>query len=350
VATASSVAGRAPAAALIDAHDPVWGRFVEAHPDRLPIHDPAWLRVLAGAYGFRPFVISITDGAGGIEAGIPLMEVHDAIRGRRWIALPFTDCCPPLCARPAAARHLADAVARAAEDDGVSSVEVRAPLTDWTATAVATAHDLDLSPGLATLQRGFTASTRRNVRKAQREQLVVRRAEREDDLVEVYYGLHLRTRRRLGVPMQPRRFFRSLWRNVLDTGRGELLLVSSNGVPVAGAVFLRAGGTVMYKYAASDERAWALRPNNVLIAEAIRRAAEEGYRRFDFGRSDFADAGLRSFKIGWGAAERPLVYSCLGDAAASTGVRGGRLLGKVIRRSPTAVCRIIGECLYRYAA
>jgi CelD/BcsL family acetyltransferase involved in cellulose biosynthesis len=128
------------------------------------------------------------------------------------------------------------------------------------------------------------------------------------------------------------------------------LLASADGAPIAGAVFLRSGPTAMYKYGASDERAWRLRPNNLILAEAIRRAAEDGCSRFDFGRSDFADAGLRAFKLGWGATERPLVYSSLGGGVASTGARGRGLLRRVIRRSPSAVCCIIGECLYRYAA
>ena len=59
----------------------------------------------------------------------------------------------------------------------------------------------------------------------------------------------------------------------------------------------------------------------------------------------------RAFKAGWGAREIPLVYTRIGGQAARLGRgRASAALGHVIRRSPTAVCRALGEVLYRYAA
>jgi CelD/BcsL family acetyltransferase involved in cellulose biosynthesis len=350
VATHSRVAGQAADAVVLDAYDHRWRAFADAHPDRLPAHGPAWLDTLAEAYGFRPFVLAVTAPSGSLEAGIPVMEVRDPFRGRRWIGLPFTDCCPPLATSAGAAVRLTEGLARAAADAGIRRVEVRAPLSGWGQSTVATLQQLDLSPGSEAVQRSFSSLARRNIRKARRDGVALRHAESVDDLIEVYYRLHLRTRRRLGVPIQPRRFFRSLWRHMLEPGLGELLLASADGVPIAGAVFLRAGRTVVYKYGASDERGWRLRPNNLLMAEAIRRAAEEGYSTFDFGRTDVAHTGLRSFKLGWGATEHALVYSRLDGHRASSGPSGGRLLAGIIRRSPARVCRMIGERLYRYAA
>src|SRR2546430_13324141 len=53
-------------------------------------------------YGFRPFVLGVSEVPGELEAGLPLLEVKDPIRGRRWVALPFTDRCPPLQSSSAA--------------------------------------------------------------------------------------------------------------------------------------------------------------------------------------------------------------------------------------------------------
>src|SRR5205823_5278110 len=129
-------------------------------------------------------------------------------------------------------------------------------------------------PGYEAVERSFSAMTHRNISKARRVGLEVRVAEHEDDLVRLFYGLQLRTRRRLGLPVQPRRFFRLLWRHGLERGLGHALLVLERGRPIAGAVFLVERDTVVYKYGASDERAWSLRPNNLLFAEAIRQACD----------------------------------------------------------------------------
>jgi CelD/BcsL family acetyltransferase involved in cellulose biosynthesis len=348
MATRSDVAAAAVPGGVLAAGDPRWARFVDAHPDALPFHHPAWSAALAGSYGFRPFVVSVDDPDGELAGGIPLMEVRDPVRGRRWMALPFTDRCPPLIAGTEAEPRLAVALERAAAGAGVSTVQVRWPMAGLTPGTVATFQELDLSPGPEALERGFSSAARRNTRKARREGVVVRRAGSAAEL-DAYYALHLLSRRRLGVPVQPRGFFRQLWQHMLEPGRGHVLLAYAGGEPIAGVVLLYAGQTVIYKYGASDARSWGLRPNNLLFTEAIRWAAEAGYTRFDFGRSDFADEGLRSFKLGWGAVEEPLVYATLGDAGAGA-ASGGELLGRVIKRSPPVVCRAVGELLYRYAA
>jgi CelD/BcsL family acetyltransferase involved in cellulose biosynthesis len=340
-----------PAVALA-ATDPRWARFVTARPDALPYHHPSWVATLEACYGFRPFVVAVAGAGDEIEAGLPVMEVVHRPRGRaRWVALPFTDRLPVLATGPAAERALAEALPAAAAEAGVATVQVRAPLPGLASAQVAVQHVLDLAPGPDALASGFSSAARRGVRKARREGVEIRVATTEDDLAGAYYLLHLETRRRLGVPVQPRRFFRLLWRQVLAPGHGRLLLAWADGAPIAGAVFLEAGRTVIYKYGASDAAAWGRRPNNLLFAEAIASAAERGFAAFDFGRSDLEDTGLRAFKAGWGAEERPLVYAgTRGAEPASAPGAAGQALARIIRRSPPAVCRGLGEALYRYAA
>jgi len=183
--------------------------------------------------------------------------------------------------------------------------------------------------------------------------LTVRLGDRPEDLVETFYRLHLKTRRRQGVPIQPRRFFHLLWRHAIATGLGSVLVVEAAGTPIAAAVFLQANGTVIYKFGASDEDAWSLRPNHLLFWHAIRSACESGAKRFDWGRTDLDNEGLRSFKRSWGAEEIPLEYCSMlprsGAAGAQHGL-SGRVLGAMIRRSPETVGRLVGEALYRFVA
>jgi CelD/BcsL family acetyltransferase involved in cellulose biosynthesis len=332
--------------------DARWDRFVGMRDEGLPFHRWAWLEVLAESYGFRPIAAVLASPSGALCAGLPLMEVRDRIRGRRWIALPFTDRCPVLAESATAAKALVGALAAAARKEGVR-LEVRSQVEGegLAAGVVAVRHELDLTSGYEAVERGFSAMTYRNIAKALRAGLEVRVAEHEDDLVRLFYGLQLRTRRRLGIPVQPRRFFRLLWRLGLERGLGHALLVLDRGRPIAGAVFLVERGTVVYKYGASDERAWSLRPNNLLFAEAIRRACDEGRTSFDFGRANVGGAGLRAFKASWGASEEPLVYTRLGSAPGIEPPSGPmRLAGTLIRRAPTWLGRAVGEGLYRYAA
>jgi CelD/BcsL family acetyltransferase involved in cellulose biosynthesis len=104
-------------------------------------------------------------------------------------------------------------------------------------------------------------------------------------MAEAFYRLHVNTRRRLGLPVQSRRFFRLLWSRMIQPDLGRVLLVDVGTDTVAGAVFLTWNRTVVYKYGASDPRYWSVRPNNLLFWEAIKWACESRYERLSFGAS-----------------------------------------------------------------
>lgn len=339
---------------ILDLTDPCWGHFVARHPEATAFHHPAWAQLVAGCYGFRGFALAVRDATGAVAAGLPMAEIRHLRTAPKWVSLPYTDYCPPLAPGPREQRELASALERASRAAGVRRVEVRGPLAGSAAGATALRHVLALHRDPAQVYAGFHRSqVQRNIRRAEREGLTVRQATRPEDLTGTFYGLHLRTRRRQGVPIQPRRFFRLLWEKAISTGLGSVLIVEASGRPIAAAVFLSWNGTVIYKFGASDAGAWSLRPNHLLLWHAIRASCEQGYRWLDFGRTEAVQAGLRDFKLSWGAAEEPLVYRTLGgkqEPAATGEGMATRALGPVIRHGPLLLCRAFGEALYRYVA
>jgi CelD/BcsL family acetyltransferase involved in cellulose biosynthesis len=343
-------------ATVLELTDPRWTGFIAAHPAATPFHHPDWTRLVADCYGYRAFALAITDPAGAVQAGLPVVEVRHLGGGSKWVSLPFTDYCPPLVSAGYENEQLAVALQRSSRAAGARRVDIRAPIADGGAAGPhGLRHVVALSQNPAEVYQGFHHSqVQRNIRRAEREGLTVRLGTSPEDLLGTFYQLHLQTRRRQGVPVQPRRFFRLLWEYVIATGLGSVLVVEAAAQPIAAAVFLSWNETVVYKFGASDESKWKLRPNHLLIWHAIRTACEQGYRRFDFGRTDIGNEGLRDFKLSWGSVEEPIFYETLGAAAepppdGSEG-RATRVLGTVIRHSPPLVCRAIGEALYRYVA
>jgi CelD/BcsL family acetyltransferase involved in cellulose biosynthesis len=296
------------------------------------------------------FVFAECDENDEIVGGIPLLAPPRLPgRPRRLVALPFTDALDPLAA-PGRDDLLARGVEELRRELGVARVELRGPLEGaQSVDSQAVVHRLSLEPDPDTLLARCSKDKRRDVRASERRGLSTRRASSEEDLTEVFYRLHLQTRRRLGVPTQPRRFFRLLWRRIIEPGGGFVLIVEEGPTPIAAAVFLVDRRTVVYKYSASDANRRNLRPNVLLLWSAIRDACEQGYETFDFGRSELVAQGLREFKMGWGAVELPLSYSVIGERAAGDPGAPG-LLASVLRRSPIWVTRATGELLYRYAA
>jgi hypothetical protein len=116
-------------------------------------------------------------------------------------------------------------------------------------------------------------------------------------------------------------------------------------------VFLHSRTRTVYKYSASDPASWPSCPNHAILWRAIESSARAHREVFDFARSDFGDHGLRAFKSGWGAEERPLVYTTIGGGApkASLGRSAAAARG-IIRHSPVWVSELLGRALYKYAA
>lgn len=333
--------------------DPRWRRFVSDMGTATPFHHPAWAELLSDTYGYPAFALALPDDHGAVIAGAPFLEVRGLSGRRRWVSLPFTDECPLLARDPASGHELIGALAAAQDHLHTPVIEIRGAVDGfgWRTGADAVIHELDLEPDSDRVSKRFSRSqVIRNIARAKREGVSVRRASSDRDL-DAFYRLHTRTRRRQGVPVQPRRFFELLWSRLARSGLAFILLADAGGrEAVAGALFLASSGSTIYKFGASDPETLHLRPNHLIFWTAIQEACERGDRRFDFGRTDLANGGLRAFKSGWGAAERPLRYSSLAPGAVDhEGGLARRALSAAIRRGPGWVCRGTGEVLYRYA-
>ncbi len=330
--------------------DPRWPDLLERGSGSVFAH-PAWLRLLQTQYGYPVTALAVSRD-GELVAGVPLARVESRLTGRRLVSVPFSDSCPPVVCARAGDSAVADlCVALEAERLATRlSVEVRWPLTVHDGAEVLPRflhHRLALHDDAEAFERGLRSQVRRNIKKARRCGVAVASAT-DRAALEIFYGLHLRTRRRQGVPTQPKSFILGL-ASLLEQGLGFVMTARHDGRAVAAAVFLASGDTVVYKYGASDERFLDLRPNNLLFLEAITRSAEDGRRWLDFGRTDFGHDGLRSFKLGWGAEERPLAYTYFGeDGRADPPGRATKLLATAIRRGPPWVGRGVGAALYRH--
>lgn len=339
---------------ILELADPRWEKFVAGHPAATPFHHTDWVRLVANCYGFRAFAVTASDARGEIRAGLPVVEVRHFLGARKWVTLPFTDYCSGLFSCPEEEADLISAVQQASADAGVRRVEVRAPLTGGSATGPTSyRHVINLEDGPDAVFKRFRRNVRQQVRQAEEKGVTVRQATRPEDLTETFYSLHVRNRRRLGVPVQPRRFFRMLWDSVVGKGLGLVFIAEVDGRPVAAHVCLAWNGIMTDKFSASDDAAWALRPNHLIIWNALQTACQMDCKSFDFGRTEASNEGLRTFKKMMGAVEEPLEYATLGAGPESVSEgdgKMGQLLGSVIRHGPLVLCRATGETLYRYVA
>lgn len=310
----------------------------------------AWAQVLKRTYGYKPLYFTIP-GKAGLHSILPVMEVKSFLTGKRGVSLPFSDLCPPLIRRDEDFPILTAELKAYARAQGWRYLELRgAPfLSHAPAFAQFYHHELDLEAGAETLFERFRGSTRRNIRKAQRSGIQVGQYTTLEAL-KAFYWLHCRTRKSHGVPPQPWRFFQKIHEHIMAPGKGFVVLARADGLTVAAAVFFHFGPQALYKFGASDRGYQHLRANNLVMWEAIRTYAEQGFRWLSFGRTALNNHGLLQFKRGWGGTESLIRYHRYDmNLGRFIKDRSGRVAVKsLFKRCPTAVLRLAGELLYRH--
>lgn len=331
---------------------PEWPDFVDSMPRGTFFHSAAWCKVLQRSYGFSPCYFSLWKN-GCLTAAIPMMEVKSILTGRRGVSLPFTDYCDPLVLHEEVAKVLFDAIKPEGKRRGWKCIELRGGaeyLGDGTASTFFYRHTLELTAGADRLFKNLRDSTRRNIRKAEKEGVEVR----FDNTLEAlrdFYRINCLTRREHSLPPQPWKFFENVHREIISKGTGFVALACHEGNTVAANVYLHHGSEAIYKYGASDRTRQHLRANNLLMWEAIKWFACNGYRKLCFGRTERENEGLRQFKTGWGAEETVINYyryDIAGEAFIPGTVPVFAASNRIFSQLPLSVSRAIGTMLYRH--
>ena len=330
--------------------DREWDDAISAHPAATIFHSTAWARVLADTYGHRPCYVQISLN-GGLLALVPMMEVQSVLTRSRGICLPFSDYCAPLTFSSFGHELVTQKLQQIAHERCWSYFELRSHSivpVNTPASESYCGHFLDLRIGPEALISNFSSSVKRAVRKAQRSGLNVS-IQSSPDAMAQFYELHVRTRRRHGVPPQPRSFFINIQRHLLNPGFGFIVLVECQKDPIAAAIFFRLGRHAIYKFGASDERLQELRANNLAMFEGIRSLAEGGAETLHFGRTDKENEGLRRFKLSWGATEETLDYVRFDTSSGSwKHPRDSRSTShrRIFRALPASLNRLAGAMIY----
>jgi hypothetical protein len=330
-----------------------WDTLLADHADANFFHGSAWARVLCDSYGHTPnYFCRFANGR--LKQLLATMEVTSPLTGRRGVSLPFADFCPPLTSDNEDLRPLYEFAARHGRERNWRYLECRGAGKQMCAEAFPSlaffGHVIRLTDGEEWLFRRMDAAVRRAVRRAQQHELKVEFCDSFES-IGIYYALHCQTRRHHGVPPQPFRFFENLHRHVISTGRGFVVIVRFESRPIAAAVFLHEGHHALYKFGASELEFQHLRPNNLLMWEAMKHYSANGFTDLHLGRTSLHNEGLRRFKLGFGAEEERIEYTkheLRRDAFLTDVDRATGPLNTVFRRLPPSLFCLAGKLLYRH--
>lgn len=336
---------------FISVTDERWTSYLKGNPHANIFHHPAWSQLLAESYAYEPFIFSLINAQGDIEGAIPFMKIKSLLNRERWVSLPFTDHCVPLSSNQTTLQHLASHLVALTNRQKNLSIELRWDYPDHPEIyriSNFVQHRLKLSLNDLDVSNRIKPTHFRRIKTAKERGVRIERGCDKSFMKDFYY-LHLLTRQRKGMPVQPWKFFELLVQNITQHGLGFILLAYKDEKCIAGAVFLNWNKTLVYKYSASIEIARQLHAMDILLWTAIQWGCENGYSQLDLGRTEIENTNLRTFKDRWGAEEAPLTYSILPPRPLQLSTsRMMSLMQMIIRKSPSWVCRLTGEMFYRY--
>jgi hypothetical protein len=292
---------------LLDAR---WDDLIERCGRSSVFHTRAWLEALQRTYGYTPTVFTDSGPGEALRNGLLFCRVNSWLTGDRLVALPFSDHCEPLLDTPDALSAFLESL-KPRVGIGCRYIELRphempVDVPGFKTTSVFCLHSIDLSPDLGRIFESLHKNhAQRAIRKARRLGQTVE-AGRSSALLEDFYALHLMTRRRHGVPVQPFGWFRNL-ADCLNDGL-TIYLARYRGHPTAAILTVTHKKTLVFKYGCLNPEYKRYGGTPQLFWEAIEDAKEKGLTLFDLGRADINNHGLVAFKDHLGARRTTLNY------------------------------------------
>jgi hypothetical protein len=330
---------------------PNWDELLLTNDQSTFFHTSAWARVLSESYNYKPLYFTSIDN-GKISALIPVMEVNSFITGKRGVSLPFTDYCQPIVPDTNHSLSIIDEISRYGKKAGWRYIEIRGDshlFKGKTPSVSYFGHTVDLTSDEKKMLGKFRSSTKRNIKKAIKEGVKVEVCHSLES-VRKFYRLNCITRKRHGLPPQPYIFFKKVHEHIISKKKGVVVLASHLKKTIAGAVYFHFGRKALFKYGASNTGYLHLRPNNLVMWEAIKWYAQNGFRVFGFGRTESENEGLLQFKRGWGVKEEPINYFKY-DLTKNIFIKDrptSKMSYRICKMLPLPLLNLTGSLLYKH--
>ncbi|MGQ9663783.1 MAG: lipid II:glycine glycyltransferase FemX [bacterium] len=335
--------------------DPRWDDFVHNHRVGTVFHTSKWARVIRDTYQYEPCYFILEDSKKNILAGLPFFLIKNWWTNRRLVALPFTDECAILLDTE---HSIEDVIMEIGNDKKVRAIEIRSHQEEIPNFKYFRCHSyyklfrLDLTAGIDALWKGFKQkSIRYPIKKSQNLGVHIEKNTSADG-VNLFYRLNLLTRKKHGVIPQPYTFFKNIYKELINSGMGFILVAIYHKRAIAASLFFHYKDTLYHKFNASDSNYLKYQPNHLILWEAIKWGVENGFKVLDLGRTSPDNYGLMSFKRHWGAKEIDLPYYYWPDIKGVSVTKESsikyKIASSILKRTPIPVLKLAGTLFYKY--
>lgn len=286
-----------------------WDEFVEKHPNGSIYHTSGWKEVLEKNFKhIKGKILAIwNDRYDEIIAGIPIYAVRSFLTGKRLVSIPFALHGTPLISTTEEKKLLQKEIFNIFNSERFSFIEIRSFLPidsimdmKFGLSEFYKCHYLFLSDNPEQLKNAFhKKAVQVPIRKSSENQLKLKIGQCEKDLRN-YFQICYKSRKRLGLPLPPYGFYKSLWEVFSPKDQITILLAMYEGKVVGSAILLKFKDTVTVEFGYDLVDFRKLYVNQFLDWESIKIAWGEGYKKFCFGRTSLKNEGVLTYKERWG--------------------------------------------------
>ena len=331
-----------------------WNNYVALNPAACIHHRLEWRQILKQCYGHDSLYLCARNQKHQIVGILPLIHIQSRLFGNMLVSMPFFQRAGAVADSPSIEAKLVQAAADYGKNMQVDHIEFRddVPLEQLAPALPVQTHKVNMvlslpsSPPL--LWQQFNTKLRAQIRRSQREDTHIQFGKTE--LLDDFYAVYSRNMRDLGSPVQSRSFIESIMQQFPDSS--WLVVVRLHGKPVSAGFLLGSDETLEIPLASTLREVNPLSINMLLYWNVLSFAIEQGFSRFDFGRST-KDAGTYRFKQQWGAKPKQLYWHYwLGRAREMPSLNPSNpkyaLVINIWRRLPVRLTNILGPALVRY--
>ena len=317
----------------------LWNNFSKNHQLSCLYHLSKWKNIIQTSYGAGNYyliasknhqcrevltennlqinTLDIVNSDNQIAGVFPLIYMSSWLFGKNLVSIPYFDSGGVLAVDKLAETALLKKSIQLAEELGITQVEFRqnyrllsfedfaSNQTGWNLSVSTNKVRmiLDIPENSELLMKSFASKLRSQIRKPIKEGLIAKIGGIE--LIDDFYNVFAENMRDLGSPVHSKKFIAETLKAFPSTA--NIFIVYGNQKPLGGSVTIGFKDTLSNPWASSLRRYSHLAPNMLLYWSMLEFACQQGYKRFDFGRSTPGE-GTYKFKEQWGAKPEPLYW------------------------------------------
>lgn len=325
-----------------------WGQFVNTSSNSSPFHLFDWKEIFENNYGLKTFYLMAMDN-GVIKGILPLVLLKSRLTGTFFVSFPVSDD-GGICTEDEEAYNLllqeSIEIAKKEKADYIEFRHKKRYMGLATKTSKLSLW-LKLKTDPQELWKGFKDKVRNQIRKTQKCGLEIKIGGIED--IDRFYEVFAINMRDLGIPVHSKKFFIDILK--VFPQKAKIFSVLKDNQTLASGLTFSFKDRLEVPWASSIRKYNKFCPNHLLYWEMLKFACNNGYRYFNFGRSN-KDSGTFRFKEQWGAEPKQLYWQyCLinGNELPQTNPQNSKyaLAIKLWQKTPILITKIIGPRLMK---